>query len=393
MFKSYAARTAHYNKAVRGVIIMTSEERREARYQRRKAKRELRRKELNALYGDFNKAISFEELVKAFYECRKGVNWKLSVQKYGAKLYENILHTRANLSAGKYKQRPFVEFDINERGKMRHIRSVYISDRVIQKSLCKNCLVPMLSNSFIYDNGASIKNKGTLFAIERLTEQLRRHYRKYGREGYIILGDFKSFFDSLNHQLIYENIYKSFDDKRILELLKRMIEPFGNIGLGLGSQVCQILAVGYPNKLDHTITCKYGLAYGRYMDDFYIICRTKEEAKYILDIVKNICNELKLTLSSSKTLIVKLTHGFIFLKTKFNITSKGKILKRLTRTNIVRMRRKLKRFKNLLDKGILTLDNIKVSYISWKGYALKKNSYTTVKNMDNLFKELFAVSI
>ena len=299
----------------------------------------------------------------------------------------------ANLSASKYKQRPFVEFDINERGKMRHIRSVYISDRVIQKSLCKNCLVPMLSNSFIYDNGASIKNKGTLFAIDRLTEQLRRHYRKYGREGYIILGDFKSFFDSLNHQLIYENIDKSFDDKRILELLKRMIEPFGDMGLGLGSQVCQILAVGYPNKLDHAITCKYRLAYGRYMDDFYIICRTKEEAKYILDIVKNICNELKLTLSSSKTLIVKLTHGFIFLKTKFNITSKGKILKRLTRTNIVRMRRKLKRFKNLLDKGILTLDNIKVSYISWKGYALKKDSYITVKNMDNLFKKLFAVSI
>ena len=123
MFKSYAARTAYYNKAVRGVIIMTSEDRREARYQRRKAKRELRRKELNTLYGDFNKAISFEELVKAFYECRNGVNWKLSVQKYGAKLYENVLRTRANLSAGKYKQRPFVEFDINERGKMRHIRS------------------------------------------------------------------------------------------------------------------------------------------------------------------------------------------------------------------------------------------------------------------------------
>ena len=376
-----------------GLNLMNSIERREARYQRRRAKRLARHKELNKLYGNFDKAISFEELVKSFYECRKGVNWKLSTQKYGAKLYENTIKTHRALASMNYTQRPFVEFDINERGKLRHIKSVYISDRVVQKSLCNNCLVPMLSNSFIYDNGASIKNKGALFAIDRLTEQLRRHYRKYGKEGYIILGDFKSFFDSLNHQLIYENIDKSFDDKRILELLKRMIEPFGDMGLGLGSQVCQILAVGYPNKLDHTITCKYGLAYGRYMDDFYIICRTKEEAKNILDIVKNICNELKLTLSSSKTLIVKLTHGFIFLKTKFNITSKGKILKRLTRTNIVRMRRKLKRFKNLLDKGILTLDNIKVSYISWKGYALKKDSYTTVKNMDNLFKKLFAVSI
>lgn len=372
-----------------GLNFMNSIERREARYQRRRAKRLARHKELNKLYGNFDKAISFEELVKSFYECRKGVNWKLSTQKYGAKLYENSIKTHRALASMKYKQRPFVEFDINERGKLRHIRSVYISDRVVQKSLCNNCLVPMLSNSFIYDNGASIKNKGTLFATDRLTEQLQKHYRKYGREGYIILGDFKSFFDSLNHQLIYENINKSFDDKRILELLKRMIKPFGDIGLGLGSQVCQILAVSYPNKLDHIITCKYGLPYGRYMDDFYIICKTKEEAKYILNIVRSICYKLKLTLSEAKTVIVKLSHGFTFLKTKFNITSTGKILRRITRANVSRMRRKLKSFKRLLGKGILSLDEIKVSYVSWRGYAVKKDSYNTVRNMDNLFRILF----
>lgn len=371
---------------------MNSTERREARYQRRRAKRLARHKELNKLYGNFDKAISFEELVKSFYECRKGVNWKLSTQKYGAKLYENTIKTHRALASMKYKQRPFVEFDINERGKLRHIKSVYISDRVVQKSICNNCLVPMLSNSFIYDNGASIKNKGTLFAINRLTEHLRRHYRKYGKEGYIILGDFKSFFDSLNHHLIYENIDKAFDDKRILELLKRMIEPFGKMGLGLGSQVCQILAVSYPNILDHAITCEYGLTYGRYMDDFYVICKTKDEAKHILNVVRSICNELKLTLSESKTVIVKLSHGFTFLKTKFNITSTGKILRRLTRTNISRIRRKLKKFKKLLDNNILSLNEIRIAYVSWRGYAIKKNSYNTVLNMDNLFRSLFAVN-
>lgn len=368
---------------------MNSTERREARYQRRQAKRRSRREELNKLYGDYDKAISFEELVKGFYDARKGVNWKLSVQKYGAKLYENVVKTHISLAAGKYIQRPFVEFDLNERGKMRHIRSVYISDRVIQKSLCKNCLVPMLSNGFIYNNGASIKGKGTLFAINNLTEHLRRHYRKYGNEGYIILGDFSSFFDSLDHQLIYDNISRHFSDPRILELLKKMIEPFGDKGLGLGSQVCQILAVGYPNILDHTITCKHGLPYGRYMDDFYIICKTKEEAHEILSVVKSIVRDLKIKLNENKTQIVRLSHGFNFLKTKFYLTSTGKVVRKITRKNVTAQRRKLKKFKKKLETNEMTLDMITTAYQSWRGYAAKKDCYHTIRNMDKLYIELF----
>lgn len=368
---------------------MTSEERKEARYLRRKSKRELRHRELNELFGNFEIAASFEELSRSYYECRKGVNWKLSVQKYGAKLYENTLKTHNVLMSGKYKQRPFVEFDINERGKKRHIKSVYITDRVVQKSICKNCLVPMLSNSFIYDNGASIKGKGTLFAINRLTEQLRRHYRKYGNDGYILLGDFKSFFDSLDHNLIYENIDSHFDDKRILELLKRMIEPFGKTGLGLGSQVCQILAVSYPNKLDHAITCKYSLPYGRYMDDFYIICKNKAQAKEMLKVIALICNDLKLTLNMEKTQIIKLSHGFTFLKTKFYLTDSGKVIKKITRNNLTRQRHKLKKLQKKVITGEMTFDMVAAAYNSWRGYATKKDCYFAIKSMDNLFVSLF----
>ena len=367
---------------------MNSIERREARYRRRQAKRRARKDELNRLYGNFDKAISFEELVKGFYECRKGVAWKMSVQKYEAKLYENALKTHLVLESGKYIQRPFVEFDLMERGKLRHIKSVYISDRVVQKSLCNNCLVPMLSNGFIYNNGASIKGKGTLFAIENLTEQLRAHYRKYGNEGYIVLGDFSSFFDSLDHELIYENISKHFYDPRILELLKKMVEPFGKKGLGLGSQVCQILAVGYPNKLDHLITCKYGLPYGRYMDDFYIICKTKEEAQKTLKAVKEVVDELKIRLNDNKTQIVKLSHGFVYLKTKFYLTDSGKVVRKITRKNVTAQRRKLKKFKKKVESNQMTFEMVRTAYNSWKGYAKKKNAFKTIQCMDRLFDDL-----
>lgn len=51
----------------------------------------------------------------------------------------------------KYKSGGFYEFTIMERGKLRHIKSVHISERVVQKCLCDYSLTPMLSRTFIYD--------------------------------------------------------------------------------------------------------------------------------------------------------------------------------------------------------------------------------------------------
>ena len=61
---------------------MKSEERRELRYQRRKAKREAAKAKRNAEH-DFQKVSSFGSLRKSFYVARKGTNWKASVQRYG----------------------------------------------------------------------------------------------------------------------------------------------------------------------------------------------------------------------------------------------------------------------------------------------------------------------
>ena len=47
---------------------MNNKERREKRYKRRKEQREERKRQLNIKYGDYDKIISFESLVKAYYE-------------------------------------------------------------------------------------------------------------------------------------------------------------------------------------------------------------------------------------------------------------------------------------------------------------------------------------
>ena len=54
-------------------IFMTSEERHELRYQRRKQHREVQRAKRNAAVGNFNEIFSMEHLYKAWKASRKGV--------------------------------------------------------------------------------------------------------------------------------------------------------------------------------------------------------------------------------------------------------------------------------------------------------------------------------
>ena len=155
---------------------MNSAERREARYQRRKAARMKKKAAALREYGDFETVFSFERLYESYRASVRGVGWKASTQRYKAASLANVTKTHEELIAGRYRSKGFYEFDIVERGKPRHIRSVHISERVVQRCLCDYCLVPMLSRSFIYDNGASLRGKGYDFAVSRVTHFLAEHY-------------------------------------------------------------------------------------------------------------------------------------------------------------------------------------------------------------------------
>ena len=79
---------------------MTSKERHEARYQRRKEKRDEKKRQRNEGYT-FDAVTDFRNLRKSFYEARKGVNWKASVQRYGCNVLRNTMQASTDLRAGK----------------------------------------------------------------------------------------------------------------------------------------------------------------------------------------------------------------------------------------------------------------------------------------------------
>lgn len=394
---------------------MTSlERRREGRYQRRKAAREAKRNERYAENDKFQNISRYRSLYRANQKSTRNVSWKASVQRYQMNLLRNMEETRAKLEAGQDITRGFVEFDTMERGKLRHIRSVHYSERVVQRSTCDNTLIPLLGRSLIYDNGACLEGKGVDRAMDRLTAHLQKFYRANGfdNDGWIVLFDFSGYFDSIRHKICFDIYSKAIRDPQILQLLATFVVPFGypqtatnwkrerNVksgeytgkSLGLGSQVSQITAVSYPNTMDHYIKQRLRVRwYGRYMDDGYMIFRTLQEAKVALEKVISICKTLGIVVNQRKTKIVKIQRGFKYLKARHYLTKSGAVKRKLSRDSITRQRRRLKKFAKMVKNGTMTIEDAKTAYGSWKGYALNRGGKLAVRRMDRLFRKLFGV--
>jgi hypothetical protein len=291
---------------------------------------------------------------------------------------------------GTYKGKGFIEFQLYDRGKLRKIRSVHISERVVQRTLCDKVIIPTFRPAFIYDNGASLKGKGIDFAMNRLNCHLQRHWRRHGVTGGVLVFDFKDYFGSANHEPVHQEIEHRIHDQRIRGLANTFLDNFGPVGYGLGSQISQVSALMLPNRLDHVIKEELRIkGYGRYMDDGYLIHEDTEYLKRCLERIREVSLKLGLTLNTKKTRIIPIQRGFTFLKTKFILTESGKVFRKISRASLRAMKRKLFKFRKWVELGKFTLEDVRTAYESWRGYMRRGNSYKAISRTDAFFKRLF----
>ena len=340
--------------------------------------------------------VSLNTLNRCSLLCTKQSRWKDATQRYLANMLINNIQLQDDVIDGSYSVMPTTDFDLNERGHMRKIEAPAIRDKNLQKALTINVLLPNIRPYLIYDNYASLKNRGTSFARKRFEILLRKYVAKHGVNGYGLFIDIKKYFESIPHSILKQRMEQrlSNESEEIRRLVNYIIDKTSHTdrGVNLGGEAPQIFAVDYLTPMDNYIKIVKGIKYyGRYMDDAFLFDVSKSKLKALRQEIENILASLGLELNKKKTRIAKISNGFVFLQIKYNVFPSGKILKRPTHSKIVRERRRLKGFRRLLDKGVLDAESIQNCYLSWRGTMIKDHNACdkTIKAMDDLYHKLF----
>ncbi len=329
------------------------------------------------------KVCSIYSLNKGFMKCKANRMWKPSVMDYYLHMtrYNYVLHRR--LMHDTYIVKPCYNFVIHE-PKRREIQAPYLTDRIVQSSVCNNFLKEKLRYVFIRENTACQEGKGTDDARNLLKELLRRYVRRYGTAGVVWKIDLKNFFGSIDGNCLHELNVKHIQNQWIVDYIEKWGVPQGTKGLGLGAETNQAescLALHPIDTFFKTVAgCKF---YVRYQDDIIVILRDKAEARQLQSQLIAQLTNLKLKLNHKKTQIYKLTSWYPFLGFRFSVAESGKVLMRIKPESIKKERRRISH-----QTKIISAQEIFTSSKCWIAHASKGNNYFTIKRMEAYIMEI-----
>lgn len=344
--------------------------------------------------GGLEDVFGYHDMYKAGKRCCNGVRWKSSTQNFEMHLFSGTAKRRRLIMEGRWVPGAYVHFMLSERGKTRPIDAPRIQDRQIHKVFTRKVLLPLYTPSMIYNNGASLPGKGFEFSKREMKKDLRWHFRHYGREGSIILIDFKQFFPTVSHEELFkrhEQLLLRPDIKKIGDDVINTVP--GPLGLPLGVEPSQAEMIAFPSALDNFIKCQLGMkCAGHYMDDYYIIVPPDRDPKDVMKLIAAKAENLLLTVSLSKSKIVPLAKPFKYCKAKFSLTETGRVIMCGNRGGIKRARRKVKAFYGKIQNGEMTYEDLWTSINGILAYFGGYDDHRRVLKLRRLFYAIFGFS-
>lgn len=241
-----------------------------------------------------------------------------SIEAFQANKEKYLEELEMRLREDRYEAKPVKREWIRKPGskEKRPLGIPVVKDRIVQTAL-RNVMEPIFEKTFAEHSYGFRPGRGCKDALRRVDTLLRT-----GRT-WVVDADIRSYFDSIPHDKLMEEIKEQVADGRVLKLIEGYLKQGVMDGLDLwepnkgtpqGAVISPLLANIYLNKIDHAMS---GLGYEmvRYADDFVILCFTEEKAKNALAEVKARIEGRGLTLHPEKTRIVDaaIRGGFDFL--------------------------------------------------------------------------------
>jgi retron-type reverse transcriptase len=250
----------------------------------------------------WERIIDFENLYYAFREASTGKRYRWESLKFKNNLEENLITLQNELIWDMYKPEPYRQFIIKE-PKQRLISAPTFRDRVVHHALCR-IIDPVVENRMVYETFACRCGKGAHAAVRHIQKCARKAQRKWG--GYYVLKcDIKSFFPSVDHDVLMDIMRRHISDKKTLNLIGAIIRSYespyqdGKGGIPIGALTSQLGANIVLTPFDHWIKEENHIEfYARYMDDFIILHSDKHYLRELLCKIESyLHNKLKLSLN------------------------------------------------------------------------------------------------
>lgn len=340
----------------------------------------------------YSEIYKFNNLLNAWVNAKKGKTKRRYVKRFQKKLQPNLIKLQKELINQSYYPNKLKTFILRD-PKTRKISKSAFRDRMIHHALC-NIIVPIFEKEFIYDCHANIVGKGTLKALSRFDKFKKKVSKNNTQNCYVLKADIKHYFEEINHEILIRIIRKRIQDERVISLICKIlgnspIQKCGtlNKGMPLGNLTSQFFANLYLNELDqfvkHKLKARY---YIRYVDDFVILHKDKEQLEKWKIEISNFLNEkLKIELHPSKSHVINLNNGINFLG--FRIFYYHKLIRK---SNLKNFERKLNHLRILFNEEIIGREKALESLEGWLAYCSHANTYKYRKYLVKYFNKSFS---
>lgn len=233
-----------------------------------------------------------------------------SIADFEANLKANLYRIWNRMSSGSYMPPPVKMVEIPKSdGKGQRVLGVpTVGDRIAQ-TVVKMELEPKVEPLFHPESYAYRPKRSALDAVGICRQRCWRN-------DWLIDLDIKSFFDTLDHNLVMKAVSKHTDERWVLLYVERWLKapmqrPDGtlverNQGSPQGSAISPLLAnIFMHHAFDMWMSKNFPhIAFERYSDDVVLHCKTKRQAEEIRDVIAKRLKQCRLEVHPDKTQIV-----------------------------------------------------------------------------------------